>query len=597
MEIAIPIIALGAMYVIDKEKTKEGFETNEISADATTTNTDDNITGPLVTTNVQQWPTKADKISSINSLSVNQYNTPGSSNAQYYDKDISQKINNTRSSKASVRSLTGNKIDTNNFKHNNMVPFFGGKIRGCGADPNVTESTLDTMQGAGSQYIRKTEQGSLFKPTKNIGFSAGAPNTTDFMRSRVNPSLKMANVLPWEKQQVGPGLNNGYTNNASGGLNAGMESRDSWMPKTVDDLRVATNPKQTFELTGHEGPLSTVIKNASTKQTLGNVEKYRPDTYYSVGPERWFTTAGGNEAPTARSNTIMHEQNRHKKPYHYFGASSGEKDAPTARGNYQDAKRTNLPGKPIGTPSAVGQNAGDSCDYGASTLQTLPNNRSTTENTDIYRNVSGTVRALVAPVLDALRFTRKEDMINNARPNGNVGGLVPKTPVFNPADRTKTTIREMTEGKLAGNHYNVQAQQTGMYAINNQQLKPGQRETTNVHYAGSAAPVGTSADRSYEAAYRQHNNTYKSQENRPNQGGTQIFNQYSNISIRKRDCDRQNINPSGNIQAHSIIPSTDTYGKTNVPAYQPQTNDNRMNADLLDAFKQNPYTQSLQSWA
>jgi hypothetical protein len=49
-----------------------------------------------------------------------------------------------------VMSLTGKPMDAAEFKHNNMAPFFGAKIRGRTADADVQESVLDTMNGAGS---------------------------------------------------------------------------------------------------------------------------------------------------------------------------------------------------------------------------------------------------------------------------------------------------------------------------------------------------------------------------------------------------------------------------------------------------------------
>ena len=90
--------------------------------------------------------------------------------------------------------------------------------------------------------------------------------------------------------------------------------------------------------------------------------------------------------------------------------------------------------------------------------------------------------------------------------------------------------------------------------------------------------------------------------NRPNQGGTQIFNQQDNISIRKRDTDRVNNCAGGVISGPSVIPNVEIYGKTNAPSYKQQQQENaisqnRMNPDILDAFKNNPYTQSLTSYA
>ena len=43
----------------------------------------------------------------------------------------------------------------------------------------------------------------------------------------------------------------------------------------------------------------------------------------------------------------------------------------------------------------------------------------------------------------------------------------------------------------------------------------------------------------------------------------------------------------------STIPSTDTFGKINTPQYyNEEKNNDRINPDILTAFKQNPYTQS-----
>ena len=82
------------------------------------------------------------------------------------------------------------------------------------------------------------------------------------MRSRVNPSSRMANVNPFKDEKVGPGLNLGYTTTGSGGFNSGMMSRSDWQPKTVDELRVLTNQKSSGNLIlGYEGHANSYIKN------------------------------------------------------------------------------------------------------------------------------------------------------------------------------------------------------------------------------------------------------------------------------------------------------------------------------------------------
>jgi hypothetical protein len=88
-----------------------------------------------------------------------------------------------------------------------MVPFNGGKVKGRTYDMNINESVLDNMIGSGSQVIKKIEQAPLFKPQENMQWAFGAPNSSDFYQSRVNPGMKISNVKPFESEYVGTGLN------------------------------------------------------------------------------------------------------------------------------------------------------------------------------------------------------------------------------------------------------------------------------------------------------------------------------------------------------------------------------------------------------
>ena len=108
--------------------------------------------------------------------------------------------------------------------HNNMVPFFGSSVKQNTRNLNDNESRLDSMNGSGSQRISKREVAPLFKPTGNMQWANGMPSTTDFIQSRINPSMYMNNVSPNQPIRVGPGLNQPGGVLGSGGFNAGMES-------------------------------------------------------------------------------------------------------------------------------------------------------------------------------------------------------------------------------------------------------------------------------------------------------------------------------------------------------------------------------------
>lgn len=126
-------------------------------------------------------------------------------------------------SKDGFMSLTGAKIDPTSFTHNNMEPYYGAKVRGLTTGANMHENVLDNKVGGGSQYVSKTEQAPLFRPQENMHHPNGMPNQNDFYQSRVLPSMKIANVKPWEEVRVGPGLDQGYSTQGTLGFNSVLE--------------------------------------------------------------------------------------------------------------------------------------------------------------------------------------------------------------------------------------------------------------------------------------------------------------------------------------------------------------------------------------
>jgi hypothetical protein len=207
------------------------------------------------------------------------------------------------------------------------------------------------------------------------------------------------------------------------------------------------------------------------------------------------------------------------------------------------------------------------------------------------------MKAAVAPILDVLRPSRKENVVGNINPTGNVQSHVAAARVWNPADRAPTTIKETTVGLLDNNHLNVQGQIDGAYIVSEQQSTAQERDTTNCEYYGDGGN-GTGVAL-YNAAYNQRNNVNKTHKNRPNQGGISMLNHEQQIQIDKKDQDRYNNRlwvRSGN-NGNGVIPSIETYGKINVPQqYDNSQGCDRINPDILTAFKQNPYTKSLNSY-
>ena len=604
MEIAIPLFALGSMFILkNQEKNKEPVGYEGLTNMTDTRNPLPSINPPIAAVN---YPITQN----VSVMNANQYDNANQVTDKYFDPARFAQVQETgRASSYGVGggvqqtySLDGKPIDKDNFKHNNMVPYFGAKIRGATADGNVNESRLDNMQGSGSQQFSKKEQAPMFQPQAGYQYAFGAPNMSDFMMSRVNPAMRMANVKPWEEQQVAPGLNQGFGTQGSNGFNSGLEARDMWLPKTVNELRVDNNPKMTFSLDGHQGPGDAYVKNSPSQQTQGKVEKYLPDKYFVSGPDRWFTTTGLEKAQTARGEIILQDVNRLSTTAEYYGLGGAKQaDATYAKGEYEMPKRPVLAVSDLPTPGFTGAGQPTVADYGVQGYNSLPNNRSTTRHDLPVGGLKGLVSAIVSPLMDVLRPSRKENVLESVRGGtGNVQTQVANGQVYNPADRTRTTIREMTEGKLGYDHLGIDKQITGgnAYLVSTQTPVMMQRDTTNVNYTGTGGPSGSyNVPKSYEAEYQQRNNVNKTSPNHPNQGGTQIFNSTYNIQVDKVDSDRNNnrwwVPSAGNSAGITSTPSQQLTGATHVesPSFtydDARMNQERLNPDLLNAFKSNP---------
>lgn len=594
MELAIPFIALGGMYIISNQNNDD-----KINKEVKKKENFNNMGKPansLPNTNIppQNYP-----VSNLNQLvdTVQEYPNPNAATDKYFNQNLYQdKVNankNVGNTPQQIFSLTGNYLESGQFKHNNMVPFNGGKVKGKMYDANIAESVLDNMAGTGSQLIKKIEQAPLFKPEENMQWAYGMPNNSDFYQSRVNPGMRNNNVKPFDTVMVGPGLDKGYSVNGTGGYNSGMEARDKWLPYTVDQMRVATNPKLEYQLINHEGPAQSSIKNVGV---IGRVEKQRPDTFFINTQDRWLTTTGAEKGETLRPIQEMGVIRRNDIVTDYTGpAGPADRKAAYAPENFEPSRRHQSMTCDVPVSTAVGRGPIVDGDNNLKSHTNYENNRSTLKQPDMFRSgFGGAIGAVIAPLMDILRPSRKEESVNNARIYGEAGTAVPKSYVINPNDTTTTTIKETT---LYSPTFNINNQSEGIYVNNYSNPDLTQRDTTSCQPIGTPGGAATSqGGMIYDAAYRQHNNEIKSStiNNRPNQGGTQMFNQQMNVNISRQDTNRFDGRMGTPGSVFASPPSVNTYGKINTPQYYNEcAGCERINPDILTAFRNNPYTHSL----
>ena len=605
-EIAIPAIALGAMYLLNNrvddndEDNKESFE-NVSAPNQRSLTMGDTDTGVPV-----KIPTNY-PIQTYDDIGKNpaSYPAPNVATDRYFRQNVyEKKVENEEpvSNSTLFKSLTGNDVQKSDIKFNNMVPFFGSKVTQRTCDYGGNEGLLDKYTGLGSQEMRKKEQAPLFAPKDNITYTHGTPSHSDFIQSRMNKSQNMSNTKPWEEIRVAPGLNKGFTSNGSDGFNSGMQAREQWKDKTVDELRVETNPKMSFDLNNHEGPAASSIKNVGIE---GRVEKNRPDTYYINNPDRWFTTTGQEKAQRSRAEEPLQVENRPFTTREYFGAGSANQNASTKGRTKQNFRRSTRPElapntKYLGAAHNLNYaSGGDSLkeDYGKDGYKSYPNARTTTQHDVEFGVVGGWVKAAITPILDILRPSRKENTIGNIRQSGNAGGNygVQQARTWDPSDRTKTTIREQTEKtySLSQPHY----KHDGGYATTQHQPIENQRQSTNHSYTGnSSAAPGTTNGPVYNAAYNANLNPNKEKlvVNQMNVGCNPQFNANKNIKMSKIGVRHASQGP---INMPKESANLSTYGESGGRNTRGWDNSNRNEADLLNAFNSNPFTKPLNSVA
>jgi hypothetical protein len=357
-------------------------------------------------------------------------------------------------------SLTGNPVDRESFFHNNMVPFFGGTVK-QNIEENSNQTLLESFTGNDPNYQQKVElkRDDLFKPVANLSNPYGMSNLDGYNLDRYVVSNLRNNQAPIEPIRVGPGLNQGYTAEGSGGFQQ-ANTLDFVLPKTVDELRVKTKPKVSYE--GVVVPGSHIAKPGK----VGVVAKNKPDTFYVNGPDRLFTSVGDVTGPTLRPDVLIRYTNRKTTELkNRVGPATAAAigSQPQMKPVFKQSTRINFAGANPRNQNAVGQwqingpNRSIPNDYGRGSMKTKPNNRQVTGPKMQVTNLSVPNKNAMAPNQPNVRHTRKTNIVGNNR-YGNFQNTGPnRGKVYDPNDLPRTTVKE----QMVNNSHQGYFQNTG----------------------------------------------------------------------------------------------------------------------------------------
>ena len=580
MEAVVPIIAFTWLYNISRQKKTETFsnQVSEFKQHEEATKYENT-----------QFNSKANV-----ELDYQSYKEDNPGAKQYFEKQ--QVLSDSK-----IKTLAGEEISSNMFTHNNQQPFFGSSVKQSSSTYGRSENVLDSMNGSATHYNKKQEIAPLFAPSKDLKWTNGTPNKTDMLRSRMHVSKIKNNEKQFESKQIAPGFKGIENNGGELGFNTGLIGRDQWMPKTIDDLTV--NTKQTYNGRTLHG------KNVVSKRGIqGEFEKHRPDTYFINTPERYFTTTGVEQAPKARSKEILKAENRIFTTAENYGVPKYY-NKPYTQGKYETPQRPTLdpPVKHVSniySPQQDRSNAVDIQHFKAS-QKTNPRNTAFYDSLD-YSALSNIVKATISPIIDTLRPTKKYNSIGNSRGPGNAGSTVPVGSIFNPADRTRTTIREMTEHgsghQFVGNQSLLQNRGESGYITNKNTPVSQQRDTTSTSHIGNIGNTNvTSQQLIYDTAYNANliDKSKLSVGRDPTNSSVKLYTAHENMNVSINKSDKlENEFIGGNPGTSSTyIPMKDSIGEMNVKNGQLDNKHNeRFNPELLNAFRKNPYTQSLHTF-
>jgi hypothetical protein len=403
------------------------------------------------------------------------------------------------------QTLLPNRGHEANMTHNNMVPFFGGRIK-----QNITSDRLsaDKLERFTGQFKlnqeQKTEVGPFFEPVRELTNINGSHEQRDMSRYIPSNIGKCNNEVPFEQITVGRGLNKGYTSQGSGGFHEMLRI----LPPTKAELQINAVVEQ-------EGRINSG-KDISKRANIGATHKNRQTILVeNKNGERNFTSVGAVVADEARPEILLRDTSR-KVSESYTGVAKNSAQGTIIASKMKPTNKRNYTGTPYRNVIAADKKTA-SYDYGKSGIENRTTERVLSGCKTQTAPAKSIVNSIVSFFTDAAKQTKKQAFVPNQAMSINATTNV-SARIAAPLDQARTTIRETTEdmqhqGTAVANKKNIampsdtarttiretteDMQHQGTAVANKKniagpqdQAKTTIRETTeNLDYLGQAIPT------------------------------------------------------------------------------------------------------------
>ena len=463
----------------------------------------------------------------------------------------------TGENKDSINSISGSPIKKEDFLVNDqgikIEPFFSKPIANLDLNDNI--QLINSQGGIHTLREGKKELGQFFEEQKDYGNVFG--NQFEGVRtdpSRYNNGSLRTNELPFEQEKVSHIDQKSEINRDVGLIHAERNN--------IDNLRTINNLKQTF------GGKVLAGKGIDQRGEEGEVFKHLPDSDYVNTADRWLVTTGAIKSQAIYPEQVIKDTNRQ----HFNEGKLG----PAGAVNFKPSEERPMFKKSTNQQLNIETNRNMKLEdkaiddnHNKDSYFSYPNEREVTEERTYEGNIKSVFNGETERLYDSVKPTIKQTTLDDSR-NGFVGSSITQVPEERLKDVAKTTKKQTTNFEYNGN-------------------------------AGSYLP-GSMANDKYYRADLNPNKEIIAQGRTPTTENTKLMNGMDtlNVDIKKIETDYFNPRINNADKVYQEIPAE----QEDIREYtqEKDTLDNvtladRLDPVMLDPFKQNPYTQSLASFA
>ena len=476
-------------------------------------------------------------------------------------------------------------IDNEEFMSNNqgvkMEPFFSSAPTTINLDDS---RRLDMHQGDSGFYKEKREIGSFFEPQKGLT----NVNGNDFGeyigdKNRYLSGNTRQNELPFEQERVS---HIDVKSNLNGDINRAIAEKTN-----VDALRAKSNPKLTYE-----GKVLNGRSVAEERGKLGEVFQHNPDKFYKNNPDKWLVTTGAYLEKSERPEQLVKDTFRAKFNSQQVGsAAPASTEAHENRPSFRKPLKLQLGTDTVRNPGA--NVFGSGTDLHQESYRNIPNERDVTTLRRYDGNLTTDIESSTMGIQDEIKRTVKEST-QHTKNNGNVNntvinhtkGLMDGLKVT----KKQTTVNSQNNGYIKGGLDNP--------TLGYEKPEPTTKDSTIFSYTGGggASVLGDMNKENYSNAETNPTKEIISQGRTPTINNTKISNGMDtvNVDIKKIEGDYMNYRENGLEKVYQEIPSDNTCEVTTMKdRLDDYSISDRIDPNLLNPFRDNPYTKPLDSFA